>query len=275
MTAPAMSESTDNGRYYRHPTQKSMVPSITNILHTEDKPAVNGSKVHKAVEYVVDNRERLSGLNRDEQIRLGKAQQYVPHPNSRIGDIVHAWVDQYIKTGKPPWECAPIILYAGKRNEETIDYEGAPITARRMWRQFEGFCLKHNPTFTNAEFTVWSYQYGYAGTADWSAQIGPWLVLVDTKTGTSVWPEVGKQVAALMYADVLLTVQGDETPIPKYDRGAVLHLRPTYSRFHPLDNLESCFRAFLGLKENFDHNVTYGDKVIMHAPKVEMNYQGV
>ena len=270
MTAPAMSESTDNGRYYRHPTQKAMVPSITNVLRTEDKPNINGSKVRKAVQYMVENRDRLTTLTEDEQVRLGVGTQYQANPASRIGDIVHAWVDQYIKTGNPPWDCDPID-YRG----ELISYKDAPITARRMWRQFEGWRDKHNPNFIAAEFTVWSYKHGYAGTADFSAQVGQWLVIVDNKTGAGVYPETGKQLAALAFADVMLTVQGDEYPLPKFDRAAVLHLRPTYSRFIPVDNLESCFQAFLGLKANFDHNVSYGDKVLMHAPKIETNYSGV
>jgi hypothetical protein len=269
-----MSVPTENGRYYQHPTSHAMVPSVTNVLHTENKDQINRSNVRKAVEYMIENRDRLSGLTPDEQKRLGTGVQFQPHPASRIGDIVHAWVDGYIKNGKPPWELDPIQVGKGE-NVETIEYHSAPLTARRMWRQFEGWRDEYNPTFINAEFTVWSYKYGYAGTADWAAHVRGYYVLADTKTGAGVWPEVGKQVAALINADVMVTPTGQEYPLPKFDRGACLHLRPTYARFHPLDNLESAFQAFLGLKANFDHNVSYSDKVVMRAPKIETNYQGV
>lgn len=273
MTDPAMSFPTENGRYYRHPTQRASVPSITNILKQENKPAINGSNVRKAAEYAVDNRDKLAPLSRDEQIRLIKGTQWARNPAAHIGDIVHAWVDRYIKTGQDATDEEPIELNNGK---EQIYYKDAPLTARRMWRQFIGFIERHNPTFLNAEFTVWSYQYGYAGTADWAAVVHDWLVLADTKTGSGVWPEVGKQLAALSHADVLITAQGAETTLPSYDQCAVLHLRPTYHEFIQInkDTLESCFKAFLGLKANFDHYVSYEDKVLLHAPKVYSDYKG-
>jgi len=266
-----MSFNTDNGRYYGHPVSRASVPSITNIQRQENKPAINGSNIRKVAEYAVENRERLSALTPEEQISLIKQSAYAKNPASRIGDIVHAWVDGYIKTGKHPKDDEPITL----QDDEVVTYAEAPITARRMYRQFEGWRDKYKPNFTGAEFTVWSYQYGYAGTADFSAVIGEWLVLADVKTGKGVYPEVGKQVSALMRADVIITPDGQEKPIPPYQKGACLWLRPTFAKFHMLDNLESSFSAFLGLKANFDHQVSYADAVIMNAPKIQTDYKGV
>lgn len=270
MTDPEMSFPTDNGRYYRHPTRPASVPSVTNILRQKNKPAITGSQIRKAAEYAVDNRERLAPLHRDEAVRLIKGTQYASSPESRIGDIVHAWADRWIKTSEHPRDAEPVEL----KNGEQVVYEAAPLTARRMWRQFEGFRDTLNPTFTAAEFTVWSYTHGYAGTADWAAVISGMLVLGDIKSGKGVYGEAGLQLAALSNADVMLTPQGVETPLPKYDRTAVLHLRPTYSQLIPIDRLDSCFKAFLGLKAAFDHDVENGDKVLMYAPKIESDYRG-
>jgi hypothetical protein len=270
VTDPELSFPTDNGRYYKHPTKPASVPSVTNILRQKNKPAIAGSQIRKAAEYATDNREKLAALTRDEAVRLIKGTQYQASPEARIGDIVHAWVDHFIKTGEHPKDAPPIELKHG----EQVAFTTAPLTARRMWLSFVKFCEVRKPTFTAAEFTVWSYTHGYAGTADWSAVISDMLVLADTKTGKGVYGEAALQLAALSKADVMLTTQGIETELPKYDRVAVLHLRPTFHTLVPIDKLDSCLKAFLGLKAMFDHEVENGDKVLMYSPKIETDYRG-
>lgn len=270
MTAPAMSFNTDNGRYYGHPVNKASVPSVTNIKRQKNMPAINGSNIRKVAEYAVDNWDRIKDLTRDEKVSLIKESAYAKNPASRIGDIVHAWVDVWIRTEVHPRDAEPIVLSDG----EVVNFQDAPLTARRMWKQYEGFNNHRKPTYTNSEFTVWSYQYGYAGTADFSAVVSDWLVLGDTKTGKGAYPDTGLQLAALACADVIVNPDGTESEMPKYQRCAILHLRPTYHRFIPVANIESCFKAFLGLKASFDHETSFADKVLMSAPKIETDYKG-
>lgn len=276
MTAPKGSFDTDYGRYYKHPRRAKTVPSVTNVKKQKNNPAINGANVRKVAEWAVDNRERLTALTRDEQVRLIKGAQYEKNPASRIGDIVHAWVDQYIKTGEHPHQTGPIVLQDG----EEIAYKDAPITARRMYRQFEGdgkegFLPRFQPKFLDAEFTVWSDTHGYAGTADWAAEIRGMLVLGDTKTGKGPYPDTGLQLAALAFADVMIGDEGEDIPMPKWDRCAILHLRPTFYELVPVDRLEECFQAFLGLKANFDWDVAHQDKVLIASPKYNTDYKGV
>jgi hypothetical protein len=271
MTAPKRAFDTDYGRYYRHPKMAATVPSITNIKRQKNNPAINGAMVRKVSEYAADNWDKLTPLDRGERIQLIKGSQYAKNPASRIGDIVHAWVDGFIRTKESPWECEPIILQTG----EEVYYKDAPITARRMWRQFEGFNAHYEPKFLDSEFTVWSHAHNYAGTGDWIAEIRGITVLADTKTGKGVYPDVGLQLAALAYADVVLTDDGDEIPMFKWDRLAVLHLRPTQSRLLPVVNPEACFQAFLGLKENLNWDVEFQDKIIVDSPPVKTDYKGV
>ena len=279
MTAPKGSFQTDYGRYYRHPSGGSTVPSITNIKRQKNNPAINGAMIRKVAEYAVDNSERLSPLSRDEQLQLVKGSQYAPNPAAHIGDIVHAWVDGYIKTGAHPWELDPIVVKVGF-NEVTVAYDSAPITARRMYRQFagdgkEGFLPRYEPRFVDSEFTVWSHQHGYAGTADWAAEIRGTLILGDTKTGKGVYADVGLQLAALAFADAMLDDEGNEIPMPKFERYAVLHLRPTSFELIPIDHIEKCFQAFLGLKANFDWDVEHAEKVLVASRKYNTDYKGV
>lgn len=263
MTDPFLAISTPHGRYYKTDSRPIAVPSVTNIINQKNKPAIPRWAARTAAEYAVDSYDRLHALERDEAVKLIKDSPFGKSEASAIGDLVHGWVDGYIKTGVHP------------NNGDAIEYAGAPLTARRMWRQFEGFRDHYKPAFLDAEFTVWSDKYGYAGTADWSADLAGMLVLADTKTGKAAYPEVGMQLAALANADFILSSDGTEVPMPKWDRCAVLHLRPTFSRLIPVDHVDSCFRAFLGLKASFDHDVANGDSVLQYAPKIETQTAGV
>lgn len=257
MTAPAMSVDTNNGRYYTHPSRRTSVPSVTNI---KNQKAINGLKysyARGAAEFAVDNVAAWQKLDRDTAIRLikGAPDQRGPSSPSAIGDVVHNWIDRYVK---------------GERiSREEVGQ--AVITARRMWSQFYNFvdrygAAPYNLEFVDSEFTVWSDRYGYAGTADLALRISGALVLTDTKTGKQPWPDMAIQLAALAHADYILTPEGEQKPMPHWDAFAVLHLRPMSNRLIPVYNIPAAFEAFLGLKKVFDWEVAYGDKTLGFAP---------
>ena len=169
------------------------------------------------------------------------------------GNIVHDWIDVFIKTGQSP-------------EPKTVNF--ATSTVRNMWQSFTRFVDVYKPVFTDAEFTVWSDTYGYAGTMDWSARIGDWHVLGDTKTGKGVYPEVGLQISAGAFADYKIEPDGSQREIPRYDRYAVLHVRPTFVSLQPLQFIDECFEAFKharGLKYWRD---SVSSQVIVEAPKI-------
>lgn len=254
MTDPALSISTPHGRYYAHPTRRASVPSITNILNQKSKPGLPRWASRKAAEYAADNLEKLNVLNRDETVSLVSQAPFGRSAEAAIGDTVHNWIDQYVKGQNPTAD----------------EITSAPITARRMWQSFLTFKEKYQPKFVGSEFTVWSDTHGYAGTGDLIFKLGEFTILADTKTGKRVYPEVALQVSAIKYADVILAPDGTESEVPKFDRLACLHIRPTYSRLFPIQHEEECFHAFLGLKAVFDFEVLHSDEVLMYAPKVEV-----
>lgn len=257
MTAPALSESTPFGRYYSNPNRQYKVPSITNI---KEKKGINALKfwaAREAAEYAADNMAKLATLTRDEAVSLIKAAPFGKassrEESSRIGNVVHDWVDRYIKGDLP----------------KPSEIEAEVPTAQNMWRHFWAALRKYEPRFTLSEFTVWSDTHGYAGTADWAAYIGDALVLGDTKTGKAVYEDVAMQLAALAKADVIIDTEGNETPIPKFDRFAVLHLRPQSAKLIPVTHIDEAFTQFLGCKAIFDFDVNFKDKVLMFAPKIQ------
>jgi hypothetical protein len=260
MTAPLHAFPTANGRYYAHPARKSSVPSITNIKDIKNIPALKYHFSRVAATYAADNSQMLAGLPRDAAFTLIKESPFQKSDDDpgRIGDIVHDWIDRYAKSnGQPPG---------------TDELAAVPITARRMWTQFEAFRDRYNPEFVDSEFTVWSETHGYAGTADLFMKMNGAGILADTKTGKNVYPEVAMQLAALDKADFILDPEGRELPMHHADAYACLHLRPTYFELRPIDNIEAAWRAFLGLKEVFDWNVNYSDKTLGFAPRVGSRY---
>jgi hypothetical protein len=150
----------------------------------------------------------------------------------------------------------------------TEEWQAAPQSAKWMWQTWLKFVDAYKPQFTGSEFTVWSNRHGYAGTADFSAHIFGWHVLVDIKTGKYPYPEVAMQLAAIANADFILGADGTESPIPHYDRYAVLHLRPRGARLHPVDKIPEAFQSFLALKQVFDWNINSAPYSILESPKV-------
>ena len=248
MTAPKLSKETDNGRYYFRPGKASELPSVTNIKKVRNVPAINGWKVNTTARYAADNLDMLQPLPPFERYQLIKSAPYQPSESGQIGDLVHDWIDRMVKGESIP---------ADELNATNI-----PRAARQTFNTFLAFQRRYQPVLNEAEFTVWSDTYGYAGTADLDMTIGGIRILADNKTGNNAYWDTGIQLAALAKADFILDEDGTERPIPHYDRYAILHLRPTYFRLIPVNNIDECFAGFLGLKAVFDLEINYADKVL-------------
>lgn len=255
-----------SGRVYEHPHTGEIAPSITAVQGVIDKPAVDKHNLKTVAEYAADNLRDLlfadlnGSMTRDEIINDLKTSPFekTPESPSSIGDLIHDAIDVFAKGGGFP-----------SRDE----HAAWPLTARRMWKQYCAFVEKYNPEFTHTEFTVWSHQHNYAGTADWAMRIAGWHVLGDTKTGKKAYPEVGIQVAAIDGADEILTqVNGQwvSTPMFKADKYAVLHIRPTYAVLLPILHIDECFETFLAARRIHEWQFSVAPHVIGEAPRVSV-----
>lgn len=242
MTAPALARKArqgepgyeTGGRVYEHPVTGEVVPSITAVISMIDKPALKFWAARRCAEYAADNLDSLGLLDQDARVKAIKAAPWRESGEaSENGDVVHDWIDRIIKGG----------------SINSTELGAATVTARRMLASFLKFQDKYKPEWLASEFTVFSHKYGYAGTGDWAARIGQWTVLGDTKTGKAVYPEVGLQTVALARADVIVTPDGKETPMPVFNRLAVLHVRPTFADLYQLNNPDECWNAFLAARE--------------------------
>jgi hypothetical protein len=270
MTAPDLSINTGNGRFYRHPSKQSQVPSITNITNMKSKPGIAGWGYRVCGEFVADNLPAITSLkDRGAIIDLVRQAPYrSTDSSSHVGDVVHDWIDRYIKEEAIPEEefAAPFVTKNDKRIMLT---PSAGRTARNMWTQFLGVEKRYPINWLFSETTVWSEKYDYAGTLDWMANIGAYTTLGDTKTGNNVYPEVGMQLAALAFADYAIDGNGNQFELPAPERFAVLHLRPRSGRLHQVINVEQAFQSFLGLRACFEWDINHSEKTVQYAPKIE------
>lgn len=214
------------------------MPSVTTIMKVGlAKPQLVAWAARMSAEYAVKNWDDLSELPVWDRVAVIRdAHRVIADEAALTGDTVHELIDAW-STGRPMGEY--------------------PRKVDSYVNQFVSFMNHYRPEFLYNEVTVWSHEHGYAGTADWIAKIGGRVLLGDNKTGKRVYDEVGLQLAALANADVILTPDGEEIPVPEIEGLAALHVRPRSYRLVEVAGREECFRAFLACRELFDwHQVT-------------------
>lgn len=121
-----------------------------------------------------------------------------------------------------------------------------------MQIQVDDFLNTVKPTVHAAEAVVFNRRYGYAGTLDAVFEFDdetklhlPGKCLVDAKTGTSVWPDVAMQLAALGEAEFIGLDDGTEVPMFLAESYAVLHIRPNGWQIRPIVVDGNVFATFL------------------------------
>lgn len=228
MTAPKLAVTAADGyRVYKHPKTKETVPSVTTVLKVVNKPALIPWAAKMAAEYADENWARLSDTDPEIRIReIKSAYKDYAEDAAKTGDLVHTLIDCW-QQGRP-------------YPTETITDPFA--------NSFIAFMSAKKPKFTENEVTLWSRQFGYAGTADWIAWIDGKLLLGDTKTGRGLYPETGMQVAALAGADFILRPNGTEEALPDLNGVAALHIRPRSWKLVEIQHQEDCFSAFIAAR---------------------------
>ncbi len=267
MTDPALAQKTAQGRFYRHPRDGRMVPSITNIKDMKSIKGLPAWAAREAATYAADNIANLANLPHDDIIQLVKGAPFRRgsgrDQSSLVGDIVHEWIDQDARGQE-----VDISYYVDREGER----QRPPQTARWMWNSYQTIVEYYNPLWTISEFTVWSHEFGYAGTGDLAGYIkgGKELTLVDTKTGKNAYPDMAMQLAALSHADCIVEPDGTEHPLPQFQRYAIMHIRPRFAELIPVEHIEEWWKAFLGLKMVFDTVNTCEESTLLYTPKLQV-----
>ena len=178
------------------------IPGTTSILQVINKPALIPWAVGEACKYL--QTILIPGKSYDElEIKDMLDQAKWAHRRKKdtaadIGVFVHQWCEDYI-TGKNP----PMPINENIRNgvQAFLDWQKANQVA-----------------FHLAEQVVYSKEYNYAGTFDFTATLNGELMLGDFKTSSGIYDEMFFQTAAYQIA------RQEEYPKEKYKANVILRL---------------------------------------------------
>ena len=236
-------------RYYKIGDYDAM-PSVTTVLEMINKPALRDWNMNRALDYLGgkyaarhwDNRiatppwvrypkspkaqslrkkvkttwrDALASLRRNAKAHPNRVRDYA----GDIGTEVHEAIASELK---------------GESWELVSESAAIAMQSYRLWQEDSTI----HPIWT--EQTVWSLEYGYAGSADLVGMDGSKLVVLDWKTGAGVYNEAGLQMAAYSHAI-------EEMTLCKVDECVVVHLNkstPAWTE-HKVKDWKRSFNGFL------------------------------
>lgn len=137
----------------------------------------------------------------------------------------------------------------------TLDTDGLPDAVRGYGKAFVSWTQTVRPVPLFTEANVYSDQHGYAGTTDLIAAFPDKQIrLVDFKTGSAIYPEVGLQMEAYRACEFIVPhVNGDATrtiPVPPVAETAVVLLREDGT--FEYRTMRGDLRVFLALKHVYE-----------------------
>jgi hypothetical protein len=192
MTTPALAENVKGrGRHYRHPVTGDLVPSITNVIGTLDKPALPRWAAKMVAETAYRMRSALPLMEESEAVDMLKGSPWNKSKRaSERGTDIHAYLEARINGDAP----------------DELSDDAAPYKdAADKWLDYYG------PEPVATELTV--FHPLYAGTGDLWCRFDGRMAIVDFKTSKAVYNEAALQLAALWGA--MTTATGD--PVPHAD----------------------------------------------------------
>lgn len=252
------------GSGYKHPLTGDVVPGVTTVLKKLEKPGITQWAVDNTAAYAVANIDSL--LTRTEEQGYGFLRWYwkrdplesdsgdirnfsngVLSDAAELGTLMHDWIA------------------AEHADHPYPDVSLAPPYFWEMVAEWDKWKSEHDVEPIYTETTIWSHQYGFAGTADGLWRIDGIVTMLDVKTSRNTWDEHYMQLAALGACDAALfeTDNGwEERAVPDFSQYALLHIRPSDTDRNGNPMLPFCelkvanmeeipvhFEAFLGLLE--------------------------
>jgi len=222
-------------RFYVSPATGEKSPGVTSILDMSPKPFLAPWNAKMVAEEAVNNLGAVVSIamnNRQAAVDMLKGAAYRSTAHSaEVGTDAHDLFDKLA-------------------NSEPIGRVAAEL--QPFVDHFNEFLDTCQPEYVHTERTIWSTKYDYAGTFDAFVIIDGVRYWLDNKTTKSgIHEEVGLQLAAYRYSDVLMNPDGTTTPTPEGDGGIVLHIRPEGWQLVPVDAGPESFEQFLRFRESF------------------------
>ena len=231
MTSPVNSIKRGGSRFYVDPETGDKLPSVTSVIGTLAKPFLAPWNAKMVATAAADEfgtlAQMLSQGNREGAIDYFKgAARRSSAPASALGSEVHDLCDRIAK--------GEDIKHVHPEHQGHVDL-------------FKQWISDFNVEFYETEITVWSDTHGFAGTLDAICRIEDEVVILDYKTGKSVYSEVALQLNAYANADCILDPDGTRRDLPEIEAGAVLHLRADKAELIPVRLGDDIFDVFKNL----------------------------
>lgn len=270
MTLPALAVKNSGwgGRGYKNPVSgdSRVVPSITTVLKSENKPALVQWAVDQTAGFAVANAHRLMTMSEDSGFKMLR---WIPRKEiksvepgmdlnsyhtgvlsdaSDMGTWMHEWAQA---------DVVPELEYP--------DTDAAHDVYWDMVEEWDKFKARHDIVPHYTERTVWHEELGYAGTLDGLWEIDGVMTLLDIKTSRGLYSSTWMQLAALRAAPEMFVPQDDDRYVSVRDWQlpvkdvAVIHIRPRdwdsnrremapfCKLVRPPASLDTYFRGFRGL----------------------------
>jgi hypothetical protein len=210
------------------------LPSVTTIARVIDKsgPLVGWAKRETAA-CAIRNLDMLNQMVQQDggkdaaETWLRGIPDYERDKSAEVGTAVHDLIHRYV---------------LGEEVHPT-DIEVPFMRAYR--RAHEYLMTQRSGRLLLTEAMVVNLELGYGGTLDMGWELDGLPTLLDIKTGNRVYDEVAVQLAGYAEAPSTGTPDSPElTALPKWERFAILHLRPDAWSLIPVDVNEEARRAF-------------------------------
>jgi len=202
--------------------RKERLTSVTTLLGQVAKPQLVKWAARAAAEYAGDHWDDLAAMPPSERVRrITAAPDQARNTAAARGTAIHAWAED---------------LLAGRPVDIPEEHVSTVQGFARWWERSKF-------TAVASERRVWSEasEYGgcgYAGTFDLLAEHPDYgATLIDHKSGSGVWPEMGVQLAAYAEAEWHV-VDGEDRPAAQVESLAITHIRPDGTALHLLDRDE-------------------------------------
>lgn len=215
------------GRGHGYTIDGTKVIGVTTAIDVLDKPALRNWYAEQAAKRAVDEWDRIAEMpvsERLEYIRWGPRDTV--RKAALRGTEIHDLGQKLAEGGEV----------------DVPDEHRGPVEAYARWLD------EWDVTPIAAETPLCHTEHGYGGTADLWGRVGKRgnaVCLLDIKTGKGVYSEVGLQLAAYRYSNLIQPEAGVEIPTPATDLVYVAHVLPDTVRMLPVVADESVFRAFL------------------------------
>lgn len=238
-----------NSRFYVNSETRVKAPGVTSVIGMLPKPFLAPWSAKLTAELAVDSLPFVAQMAENDRqgavdYLKGAARRYTSI-RAKIGSEAHDLFERLMR-GED----------VGQVHPDLVPYKA----------NFLEFLAAVNPELVRAEDIAWSDTHNFAGSFDailrvWLDDEGkptpdrsgsPVLLIADWKTSKDTHAEVALQLAAYANGDFITDGEGNKSPMPEFDGGAVLHITADQWAFIPVRIDADVFEVFLNLRRVFD-----------------------